>query len=195
MSSRDKILSAIKINQPAFAALPALDFPVGDANLAEKFIATLTTIGGKVLQVKDIKEVENYIKQSSPINERVISIIPELSNIAKAPAKNILPHSLEDVELAVITAHFGVAENGALWVTEDLLDQRVLPFISQHLTVVLTVDNLVANMHQAYEKIGNAKYGFGAFIAGPSKTADIEQSLVLGAHGARSMTVFLINEN
>jgi L-lactate dehydrogenase complex protein LldG len=47
-------------------------------------------------------------------------------------------------------------------------------------------------MHEAYSKIGEQQYGFGVFIAGPSKTADIEQSLVLGAHGPRSMTVFLL---
>ncbi len=48
-------------------------------------------------------------------------------------------------------------------------------------------------MQQAYERIGDLDYGFGTFITGPSKTADIEQSLVLGAHGARGLTVFLMN--
>ena len=47
-------------------------------------------------------------------------------------------------------------------------------------------------MHQAYDSIDVAKEGFGAFIAGPSKTADIEQSLVIGAHGARSATIYVI---
>jgi L-lactate dehydrogenase complex protein LldG len=47
-------------------------------------------------------------------------------------------------------------------------------------------------MHQAYERLQGREYNFGVFIAGPSKTADIEQSLVLGAHGARTMTVFLV---
>jgi L-lactate dehydrogenase complex protein LldG len=40
--------------------------------------------------------------------------------------------------------------------------------------------------------MGSAEYGFGVFLAGPSKTADIEQSLVLGAHGARGLVVFLV---
>jgi L-lactate dehydrogenase complex protein LldG len=58
--------------------------------------------------------------------------------------------------------------------------------------VIVPKAKLVASMHEAYNKIGNADYRFGVFIAGPSKTADIEQSLVLGAHGPKSMTVFLI---
>ena len=72
--------------------------------------------------------------------------------------------------------------------------ERALPFIAQNLALVIHKKDVVATMHAAYERIGDADYGFGTFIAGPSKTADIEQSLVLGAHGPRSMTVFLVDE-
>ena len=85
-----------------------------------------------------------------------------------------------------------VAENGAVWLSEDQLQVRVLPFICQHLAVLVNQKDIVHNMHEAYDKIGSSVYGYGAFIAGPSKTADIEQSLVLGAHGPRGMTVFLM---
>ena len=103
------------------------------------------------------------------------------------------PHELEVVEFALLPALFGVAENGAVWLSEKEIGIRVLPFITQHLAVVLDARQIVSNMHEAYDKIGQEQYGFGTFIAGPSKTADIEQSLVLGAHGARTMTVFLMN--
>lgn len=46
-------------------------------------------------------------------------------------------------------------------------------------------------MHQAYKKLSSNAIDFGVFISGPSKTADIEQSLVIGAHGALSLSVFL----
>ena len=86
----------------------------------------------------------------------------------------------------------GVAENGSLWITEDLVKERVLPFICQHLVAIVSKRNIVASMHDAYDIIADRDYGFGTFIAGPSKTADIEQSLVLGAHGPRTMTVIMI---
>ena len=85
------------------------------------------------------------------------------------------------------------AENSALWVTDVVLGQRVSTFIPQYLAIVVDKKDIVATMHQAYDRIGNQEYGFGTFIAGPSKTADIEQSLVLGAHGARGLTVFIMD--
>lgn len=119
--------------------------------------------------------------------------MPELSQIAATDWKNDDPHSLKDVELTIVKAHFGVAENGALWVTDDLLGQRVSVFIPQYLAIVVQKSDIVSTMHQAYDRIGNQEYNFGTFIAGPSKTADIEQSLVLGAHGARGLIVFIMD--
>ena len=99
---------------------------------------------------------------------------------------------LEDIDLAILQSNLGVAENSALWITEDMMQERALPFIAQYLAVIIHKNDIVPTMHYAYDKIGNADYGFGAFIAGPSKTADIEQSLVLGAHGPKGMTIFIL---
>lgn len=89
-------------------------------------------------------------------------------------------------------AHFGFAVNLALWVTDLVLGQRITTFIVQYLAIVLTKLDNVATMHKAYQSIGETKYDFENFIAGPSKTADIQQSLILGAHGARGLIVFLL---
>ena len=112
--------------------------------------------------------------------------------MAETDLAGLDPHTFADVELAIIKGEIGVAENGASWVPENNLQHRVMPFICQHLAIILDKNSFVPSMHQAYEKIGAADYGYGAFIAGPSKTADIEQSLVLGAHGPRSLSVFVI---
>ena len=97
--------------------------------------------------------------------------------------------SLADVEVLEIDGQFGVAENGAIWLTEEAMPHRVAPFICQHL--VINVSKIVPNMHAAYEELKMPNSSFGLFLAGPSKTADIEQSLVIGAHGARSLTVVI----
>lgn len=194
MDSRAYILAAIAKNQPPAAPLPDIsDIAVADYNILEKFKATLEGIGGQAIEIQNLDEVISYVKSYFNEGQRVISTIPELAPIAETDWQTQDPHTLENVEFNILEAQFGVAENGALWLTEAQLGQRVAPFITQNLAVVLDKNNLVATMHHAYDRITDADYGFGLFLAGPSKTADIEQSLVLGAHGSRSMTVFLLS--
>jgi L-lactate dehydrogenase complex protein LldG len=193
MTSRERILNSVKENQPEFSELPEL-FPSWktETSLAEAFSSVLTVIGGTVIPLNNLEEVAQYIASQYSPDVKIISTLPELAGVTAAGWENKDPHAYETVDLAIIKAHFGVAENAALWITEDLMHQRVVPFICQQLAVVVSARTLVATMHQAYDVIGEADYGFGTFIAGPSKTADIEQSLVLGAHGPKSMIAFLL---
>jgi L-lactate dehydrogenase complex protein LldG len=69
---------------------------------------------------------------------------------------------------------------------------RALYFIAQNIVIVIDEKELLNNMHEAYEKISFENIGYGVFISGPSKTADIEQSLVIGAHGPKSGYVIFI---
>ncbi|RYF87556.1 MAG: lactate utilization protein B/C, partial [Chitinophagaceae bacterium] len=101
---------------------------------------------------------------------------------------------LESVDTAFIEGTLGVAENGSVWIFESQFVNRLLPFICQHLVIILDANKIVQDMHEAYRTLDVAKEGYGLFLAGPSKTADIEQSLVIGAHGARSTTVYLVNK-
>jgi L-lactate dehydrogenase complex protein LldG len=193
MTSREQILSKVLKNQPDTQPLPAdLSTVFPAANAVEAFATVLTTIGGNFIEVKDYAAIKNYITTNFS-GQRIVSTLPDLGEVSEQGWENQDPHSYADVDLAIISAHFGVAENAALWITEDLMHQRAVPFICQQLAVVLNKAEIVQTMHDAYLKIGTAEYGFGSFIAGPSKTADIEQSLVLGAHGPKGMTVFLLD--
>jgi L-lactate dehydrogenase complex protein LldG len=195
MSSRASILEKIKQNQPAAVSdLPSLTFLGLDAfDILEKYKTVLKSIGGDFVEVNNYNAIIDYVKKNYDVEKLIITTIPELAEIAKLDWLNDDPHTLENVELTLIKAYFGVAENSALWVTDVVLGQRVSSFIPQYLAIVVDKKDIVATMHQAYDRIGNQEYGFGTFIAGPSKTADIEQSLVLGAHGARGLTVFIMD--
>jgi len=187
MSSREKILAAVRANKPYEVALPAVPDFAGDASV-EKFTAVLQAIGGQVVEVRDPARLEEVVRHLYPTARNVASdvISPNVLVTATTPIAG-----LAAVELAVLRGEFGVAENGAVWVSEAAMLHRALPMITQHLALVLSRHSLVATMHQAYARLP-AVGGYGTFLAGPSKTADIEQSLVIGAHGARSMTVFLV---
>lgn len=191
MNSRSKILQAISQKNTSRAALPELTSFSLNEEPVFKFKETLRMIGGTVVDLKSQAGIQEYISQHYSADARIISMVPEIQ--AERPHSDRTAHAFESVDLMIMKAHFAVAENGAVWITEELMGDRVLPFLCQHLAVVVDEVNIVETMHQAYEKIDAAAYELGTFIAGPSKTADIEQSLVLGAHGPKTMTVFLIS--
>ena len=197
MSSRENILTAVKASQPERVELPDISvFETGTKGSLKKFATVLVGVGGKIVYVSGHEEIVRIIKAQYCSDVRIISPLKELQGLSRENLEyHTLIHDLRDVEVAILKAHFGVAENGAVWITENEMQHRVLPFVTQHLAVVVDEGAIVPTMHHAYELISKTTYGFGTFIAGPSKTADIEQSLVIGAHGARSMTIFIMQKN
>lgn len=193
--SRDKILSAVKNNQPEFSSLPKIEnFIQPFTEPVEKYKTVLQAIGGNIFEVNSYDKAIDVIKGQFKNENRLVTVDNAFISIAELYQSGKDAHLLQDVDVAIINTHFGVAENGSLWITEDLVKERVLPFICQHLVAIVFKKNIVATMHDAYNIIAGSDYGFGTFIAGPSKTADIEQSLVLGAHGPKTMTVIMIAE-
>ncbi|MFM1912728.1 MAG: hypothetical protein RIR51_566 [Bacteroidota bacterium] len=175
----NKILDKIK-SLPKLGLKHPGDFLGGVvyADPKKEFIHNVELAGAKVIEGKDWeKKVQEYFPGKEL--KRLVDIIQE-------------GRSLEDLDLLGIEAQLGVAENGAVYLNEDSLAHRVSPFICQHLVIFLSKATILNNMHEAYETI-KEESGFSLFLAGPSKTADIEQSLVIGAHGSRS-TLIVISE-
>lgn len=186
MSSRASILNSIKAIALEEKTLPELpSFGISE----EIETAFKRSIEGNKGEIMSEMEFLDWLSESSWA--KVYSVVS-----AYASASNLVlpkdPHDLEDLNLAILEGQFGVAENGAIWLDDRQLPHRALPFITEHLVIVLSKSRLFPTLHQAYDKIGDEYSGFGLFIAGPSKTADIEQSLVIGAHGAKSLRVVLV---
>jgi len=189
MSSRETILKAISNNRSALIPLENADIAIASNsdNLLEKFTAVLTSIGGQVEVIESIDPVNDYLYKIAGKDNRIVNVF-----LGDVVGNTTEAGELENVFVACIAGGIAVAENGAVWVDESMMVNRMLPFICQHLVLVIKDGNLVANMHEAYGKIDTVATGYGVFIAGPSKTADIEQSLVIGAHGPRSLKVFIM---
>jgi L-lactate dehydrogenase complex protein LldG len=125
--------------------------------------------------------------------EHLYSALPELeSRGVGLRAEN--DRELDRLELCVLRAEFVVVENGAAWHVPFDARERVAALLAQHLVIVVAETELVPSLHQAYDRIDLEPTAFGWFLSGPSKTADIEQSLVLGAHGPRTMSLVLLAE-
>ncbi len=201
-TSKDDIL-----NQLRSQSVPPTDLPdlqsielasqwIRYEDPAEQFAETLASVGGLCVRVKNVDEVNQRLSELTAYQEASLVC----SQIAGCGQPNVSipditdPHDFENIDFAILPGEFGVAENGAVWITNDGGPARTLYFLSQHVALLVPASEIVNNMHQAYQKLGFAENGFGTFMSGPSKTADIEQSLVIGAHGARSLTVFLVED-
>ncbi|WP_206669094.1 lactate utilization protein C [Flavobacterium pectinovorum] len=181
------------MNQPELAELPVIDIAstIRYEDSYTQFKTVLESIGGKVELISDLTVLKEQLISDRLNGKFVVNTIETLGDVDEKAAF-LSAFELEKVEKGYVKGTVGVAENGAVWIYESQMINRLVPFICQHLILVIEKKNIVDNLHQAYEKIDVSKEGFGVFIAGPSKTADIEQSLVIGAHGARSATIYVI---
>ena len=194
MSSRDKILARIKANKPSLIDLPIIEKElfVENKDHYSEFVKQVKGVGGVIKEVNSNKEVIAQLDKDFFEAENKYSNLEDTLYFNTIDVNQLeSPNKLEDLDVFVTEGVFGVAENGAVWLTGSQIPIRVLPFITKHLVLVLEKSKIVSNLHLAYEKIEKTEYNFGIFISGPSKTADIEQSLVIGAQGALSLTIFI----
>ncbi|MEQ1798877.1 MAG: LUD domain-containing protein [Lacibacter sp.] len=193
MSAREDILKAITANKPSLVELPLIDSTkvIQYSDLVQQFKTVLQSIGGTAIKITDLDLLKKELEEKKAAGEVVVNRIAELGTVDDSIAA-LTATELAAVEVAYLKATLGVAENGSVWLYESQMGNRLLPFICQHLVIVIERNSIVTAMHHAYKQVDTAKEGFGVFLAGPSKTADIEQSLVIGAHGARSLIVYII---
>lgn len=196
-SSRDQIFATLRSALPESSPLPELP-PSGPWQTFDdpfaRFCEVLQTVGGQCERVGSIDEANAKLQEIDTwkTGKVTVSAVDGIGHSTIDERQVDDPHELENVDFAVLPGHFGVAENGAVWVTDEFVRHRVLYFLPQHLAIVIPAEDIVHNMHEAYGRMNAGDHMFAAFVSGPSKTADIEQSLVIGAHGARSLTVFAV---
>ena len=195
MTSRDVILASLRRNAPPAAPSPAKPAATTYADPEKQFADAFVSVGGKFVRVPNLAAIDAELQTLEPYSQahKIASLVANVGrpNIDLSAFKD--QHELEGIDVAIIPGEFGVAENGAVWVPGSTLGpHRAIFVVTQHLALVVQAGQIVHNMQEAYDRIRFERPGFGVFISGPSKTADIEQALVIGAHGARSCTLFLV---
>ena len=193
MSSKEDILKKYRANvreqfdMPDLSDIQAITYP----NPLEQFIKMTESVGGRVVEVKDSQDINTLIRELYPDAKEIASNLPEVTIATRNPDNADSAQALNGTDVGVIRGSFGVAENACVWIPQTMKEKAVC-FISEKLVILLPKTEIVNNMHDAYHRIAFNDYGYGTFISGPSKTADIAQVLVMGAQAARSATVLLL---
>lgn len=175
--------------------MPSIDdiHPITYADPLKQFMEVTQVVGGKVMLLKegDNTDINSIVKNLHPDAKQIASELPEVTIATINPNTVKEANELNGTDVAVLKGVFGVAENGCVWIPQTMKEKAVC-FISEQLVIILNRKDIVNNMHEAYSRIELNDYGYGCFISGPSKTADIAQALVMGAQAARGVTVVII---
>ena len=192
MSSKDDILAKIKANTHDEWKHPELAFtPLSYSEPLVQFEKILKAVGGNCILLENGQDINEIILKTYPDAKRIASNLPEITCATVNPDTLEDPRELDGTDVGIIRGEFGVLENGMIWINQHTR-YKALFFISESLVILLDRNRLVNNMHEAYTQPDFDNFGYGCFISGPSKTADIEQALVIGAHGAKAVTVILV---
>ena len=197
MSNKDDILKKYRANvrekfdMPDLSDIKAITYP----NPLVQFVKMTEMVGGQVIEVDPDRDVNVLIRELFPEAKEIASNLPEITIATRNPDTVGRARDLNGTDVGIIRGKFGVAENACIWIPQTMKEKAVC-FISENLIILLPKSQIVNNMHEAYKRIEFDKEydGYGTFISGPSKTADIAQVLVMGAQAARSATVLLMPE-
>ena len=197
MSNKEDILKRYRENVKVRYAMPSLN-DIKAITYPEplvQFIKMSESVGGQVIEVDPGRDINTLIKELYPDAKEIASNLPEITIATRNPDTVGRARDLNGTDVGIIRGMFGVAENGCIWIPQQMKEKAVC-FISENLIILMPKSQIVNNMHEAYKRIEFDKEydGYGTFISGPSKTADIAQVLVMGAQAARSVTVLLMPE-
>lgn len=191
MGNKDTILGNLRKNVRETYEKPDLSFEkLVYPDPVAAFIRTATTAAGaSVLEVQDGEDINEVIQRAYPFAKTIASNVAGVKATI-SPDEVSTPQELDGTDVSVVLGTVGCAENACIWVPQTM-KERAVCFICEYLVIILDRENIVSNMHQAYELIKMPDLGFGTFISGPSKTADIEQALVYGAQSFCGVTIIL----
>lgn len=163
------------------------------ADTYKQFVEMTQTVGGNVVEANKTDDLNMLIRNLYPDAKVFASSLPYITIAQRNPDTIAEAKDLDGTDVGIVEGKIGVAENGCIWIPQTMKEKAVC-FISEYLVIVLDRQSIVNNMHEAYKSIEfDSTYNFGTFISGPSKTADIEQALVMGAQAARGVTVIILN--
>ncbi len=171
-------------------------FTKDDLDIVNTFKKSLKKIDGKLFIANNQTELEHLISHTFS-DQYVIctdySLQKKLEQLDIPFSKSI---DKSKNPLGFISCEFLIARLGSVLTSSNLNSGRQLNIFPEHQVIFATKEQLVYDINEAIEGI-KKKYtslpSMISFATGPSRTADIEKTLILGAHGPKLLTIILQN--
>jgi L-lactate dehydrogenase complex protein LldG len=211
VNAREQILGALRtgLHGAEVPPLPAVATaaPLAAAERAERFAATLAKVGGVVERVADFAQAAQRARDMlAAANVRTLarSDAPELAGVCaglpsttRVLAVDAPRDELLAADAGLTTAQWGIAETGTLVLVSALEQHRLASLLPPLHVAILPVSRLLGTLGDAFAALrapdGRLASRTITFVTGPSRTADIELTLVVGVHGPKALHVLLVD--
>ena len=171
--------------------------PTLTADLTTTFIKQLTKVAGTVEIISQITDIPlavlNFLQQQQLPLKIVASASLKAINWPSQWQVAYRPAQPND-QVSVSYAFAGIAETGSLVLLSSSNNPTTLNFLPSNHIVILSQADLVAHLEAIWTRLRSQPFPRTInIITGPSRTADIEQTLQVGAHGPKRLHVILIS--
>ncbi len=174
--------------------------PAVDGEVVQQFLSKLESVHGAVVRVATMEKVSEavdaHLQQNALSPELVVAPDPLLEDIPWSNRFAIERRAAKGDDRVSVTAAFaGIAETGTLVLLSGAESPTTLNFLPEDHIVVLKVERIVTHMEDAWARLRKERAKMPRtvnLITGPSKTADVEQTIQEGAHGPRRLRVILV---
>ncbi|MBK3517258.1 LutC/YkgG family protein [Carboxylicivirga marina] len=171
-------------------------FPVPE-NLLDTFIEEFEKVNGQVFVCNNDEEFTNHF-ESERVSKGWTNIICKDDELkVLLPEESLLTDDskMDDIGVGITACEYLIARTGSIMISAAGLSGRLLNVFPPVHVVVAHENQLVAFLDDAIEKF-SAKYSDNwpsqaTIVTGPSRTADIEKTLVMGAHGPKELILFV----
>ncbi len=169
--------------------------------LAERFDKQLQKAAATWVHVSTVEGLAqaaaDYMAQQALASELVVAPHRLLSDLRWPPSLSVHQRAIDGGDIAAITVAFAaIAETGSLMLLSGPETPTRFNFLPDHFLCVVPHTRIVAHIEDGWDLVRQERGGMPRsvnFITGPSRTADVEQTIQLGAHGPRRVHVIVLD--